>query len=140
MTGGDFIDTVAKHHTWGSMASGDMATVSNQFAAMPSMHIGWSLWCGLMIAFLARRRWVRALGLLYPAVTLVVIVASANHFFMDAVIGACCTGIGLVASRLVYGRWVFAFPRDNEAHPRVGGPLDDTLPDRPDREPVAAHR
>ncbi|MFC1444294.1 phosphatase PAP2 family protein [Streptacidiphilus sp. N1-10] len=111
MTGGDFIDTVAKHHTWGSMASGDMASVSNQFAAMPSMHIGWSLWCGLTIAFLARRRWVRAVALLYPLATLVVIVASGNHFFMDAVAGATCTGIGLLTSRLVYGRWVFAFPR-----------------------------
>ena len=138
MTGGGFIDTVEKHHTWGSMASGDMASVSNQFAAMPSMHIGWSLWCGLMIAFLARRRWVRAVALLYPLATLVVIVGTANHFFMDAVLGACCTGIGLVVSRLVYGRWVFAFPRDNEGLTSVGGgPTDDPLPER---EPVAANR
>ena len=138
MAGGGFIDTVAKHHTWGSMASGDMASVSNQFAAMPSMHIGWSLWCGLMIVFLARRRWVRALGLLYPLVTLVVIVASANHFFMDAVVGACCTGIGLVSSRLVYGRWVFAFPRDNEHRPQLGeGTADGDLPSR---EPVGVGR
>ncbi|WP_084718828.1 phosphatase PAP2 family protein [Streptacidiphilus carbonis] len=113
MDGGGFVDTVAKHHTWGSMASGDMATVSNQFAAMPSMHIGWSLWCGLTLAFLARRRWVRVVALLYPLATLLVIVASANHFFMDAVAGATCTGIGLVSSRLVYRRWVFAFPRSN---------------------------
>ncbi|MFC1429783.1 phosphatase PAP2 family protein [Streptacidiphilus sp. N1-3] len=137
MDGGDFIDTVAKHHTWGSMASGDMASVSNQFAAMPSMHIGWSLWCGLTIAFLARRRWVRVLGLMYPLATLVVIVASANHFFMDAVLGACCTGVGLLASRLVYGRWVFAFPRDAAPSSRPSSADDDTTPTR---EPVAAGR
>ena len=111
MTGGDFIDTVAKHHTWGSMASGDMAQVSNQFAAMPSMHIGWSLWCGLTIAFLARRRWVKLVGLLYPLATLVVIIASANHFFMDAVAGALCTLVGLLVSRVVYGKWAYAFPK-----------------------------
>ncbi len=111
MTGGGFIDTVAKHHTWGSMASGDMAQVSNQFAAMPSMHIGWSLWCGLTIAFLARRYWVKALGLLYPLTTLVVIIASANHFFMDAVAGALCTLVGLLVSRVVYGKWAYAFAR-----------------------------
>jgi hypothetical protein len=138
MTGGGFIDTVEKHHTWGSMASGNLASVSNQFAAMPSMHIGWSLWCGLMIVFLARRRWVRMLGMVYPLVTLVVIVASANHFFMDAILGACCTGVGLLTSRLVYGRWVFAFPRDAENRPRTGdGPTDDTLPTR---EPATANR
>ena len=137
MTNGGFIDTVAKHHTWGSMASGDMASVSNQFAAMPSMHIGWSLWCGLMIVFLARRRWVRMLALVYPLLTLIVIVASANHFFMDAVAGAFCTGTGLVASRLVYGRWVFAFPRDTTPPPRESSVGDDT---QPTREPVSATR
>ncbi|MHA6759479.1 phosphatase PAP2 family protein [Streptacidiphilus sp. PAMC 29251] len=137
MSGGGFIDTVAKHHTWGSMASGDMANVSNQYAAMPSMHIGWSLWCGLTIAFLARRRWVRVLGLLYPMVTLVVIVASGNHFFMDAVLGACCTGVGLLASRLVYGRWMFAFPREAAPPVRPSDAGDDT---RPSREPVTANR
>nr|WP_225447817.1 phosphatase PAP2 family protein [Streptacidiphilus sp. P02-A3a] len=114
MTGADFIDTVAKHHTWGSMASGDMSQVSNQFAAMPSMHIGWSLWCGLTIAFLARRRWVKVVGLLYPLSTLLVIIATANHFFMDALVGAVCTMFGLVVSRLVYGRWAYAFPRRRE--------------------------
>jgi hypothetical protein len=123
MTGANFIDTVAKHHTWGSMASGDMSQVSNQFAAMPSMHIGWSLWCGLTIAFLARRRWVKVVGLLYPLSTLVVIIATANHFFMDALIGAVCTAFGLAVSRLVYGRWAYAFPQQRE------------LPADPDEEP-----
>jgi hypothetical protein len=153
MDNGDFIDTVAKHHTWGSMASGDMASVSNQFAAMPSMHIGWSLWCGLTIAFLARRRWVRVVALLYPLVTLVVIVASANHFFMDAVAGAACTGIGLLSSRLVYGRWVFAFPRNTAepttltggapgSGPTPGGEETDPRSDSDEAElaPVAVNR
>ena len=120
MTGADFTDTVAKHHTWGSMASGNLAQVSNQFAAMPSMHIGWSLWCGLTIAFLAKRNWVKLLGLAYPLATLLVIVATANHFFVDALAGAMCTIIGLVASRLCYGRWAYAFPRVN------GGSNDST--------------
>ncbi|MCD0485071.1 phosphatase PAP2 family protein [Streptacidiphilus sp. ASG 303] len=111
MTGGGFVDTVAVHHTWGSMASGDMAHVSNQYAAMPSMHIGWSLWCGLTIAFLTRHRWLRVLGLLYPLATLTVIVATANHFFMDAVGGAACLGVGFTASRLLYHRWAFRLPQ-----------------------------
>ncbi|GAA0700863.1 phosphatase PAP2 family protein [Kitasatospora atroaurantiaca] len=111
MTGGGFVDTVAVHHTWGSMASGAAAHVSNQYAAMPSMHIGWSLWCGLTIFFLAQRAWVRALGVLYPVATLVVIISTANHFWMDAVGGALCLAVGFVAARAVYHVWAYQLPR-----------------------------
>ncbi|MEZ0064691.1 cbb3-type cytochrome oxidase subunit 3 [Streptacidiphilus sp. MAP12-20] len=131
MLDGGFIDTVAKHHTWGSMASGDMAHVSNQFAAMPSMHIGWSLWCGVTIFFLAKRRWVRVLGVLYPLSTVVVIVATANHFFMDAIAGALCTAVGLTTSRLVYRRWPYSFPK--------AAPVPALVPE-PKPEPVGASR
>ncbi|MFG2820392.1 phosphatase PAP2 family protein [Kitasatospora sp. NPDC048365] len=111
MTGGGFIDTVKVHDTWGSMASGAGAHVSNQYAAMPSMHIGWSLWCGLTIFFLAERTWVRALGLAYPAATLVVIISTANHFWMDAVGGILCLAVGFGAARLIYHVWAFQLPR-----------------------------
>ncbi|WP_083975728.1 phosphatase PAP2 family protein [Kitasatospora mediocidica] len=111
LTNGGFIDTVEVHHTWGSLASGAGASVSNQFAAMPSMHIGWSLWCGLTLFFLAERAWVRALGLLYPAATLMVIISTANHYWMDALGGALCLGIGFLAARLIYDRWAFQFPQ-----------------------------
>lgn len=110
MSGGGFIDTVVVHHTWGSTASGDMANMSNQYAAMPSMHVGWSLWVGLTVAFLTRHLWLRILAMAYPAVTLVVIVATANHFWMDALGGALCLGAGFVVARLAYGRWAYTFP------------------------------
>ncbi len=111
MTGGNFVDTFVVHHTWGSAASVAPASVSNPFAAMPSMHIGWSLWCGLTIFFLAERVWVRALALAYPVATLLVIISTANHFWMDAVGGAVCLGVGLVTARLIYHRWAFQFPQ-----------------------------
>ncbi|MFI9647644.1 phosphatase PAP2 family protein [Streptomyces sp. NPDC052040] len=119
MNGGDFVDTVVVHHTWGSMASGDLKHMSNQYAAMPSMHIGWSLWCGLTLFALATVPWVRILGLLYPAATLTVIVATANHFWLDAVGGALCLSAGFAAAWLWYGALPYALPR------RVagGGPL-----------------
>jgi hypothetical protein len=106
-----FIDTVLVHRTWGSMASGDLKHMSNQYAAMPSMHIGWSLWCGLTIFFLARVPWVRVLGLLYPVATLVVIVATANHFLLDAVGGLLCLAFGFTVARLWYGALPYALPR-----------------------------
>ncbi|EFL31655.1 integral membrane protein [Streptomyces viridochromogenes DSM 40736] len=110
MNGGDFIDTVMVHQTWGSMASGDLKHVSNQYAAMPSMHIGWSVWCGLTIFALSRVPWVRVLALVYPALTLVVIVATANHFWLDAVGGLLCLAFGFAVSRVWYGRQPYALP------------------------------
>lgn len=111
MNGGHFVDTVTVHQTWGSMASGDLKHMSNQYAAMPSMHIGWSLWCGLTIFALASVPWVRVLGLLYPATTLLVIVSTANHFWLDAVGGVLCLMFGFMVARLWYGALPYALPR-----------------------------
>ncbi|WP_416482103.1 phosphatase PAP2 family protein [Streptomyces sp. CL12] len=111
MRGGRFVDTVMVHHTWGSMASGDLKHMSNQYAAMPSMHIGWSLWCGLTIFALASVPWVRVLGLLYPVATLVVIVSTANHFWLDAVGGVLCLSFGFGVARAWYGAGPYGLPR-----------------------------
>ncbi|MFI6640140.1 phosphatase PAP2 family protein [Streptomyces sp. NPDC050504] len=119
MTGQDFIDTVLVHHTWGSMASGDLKNMSNQYAAMPSMHIGWSTWAGLMIFAMAKVPWARVLGLLYPVATLVVIVATANHFWLDAVGGLLCLAFGIAVSRYWYGAYPGSLPR----FPEDAGPF-----------------
>ncbi|AIA03218.1 phosphatase PAP2 family protein [Streptomyces noursei] len=104
MPDGGFVDTVVQHGTWGSMASGNLASMSNQYAAMPSMHIGWSLWCGLTIALLAKPVWAKVLGLLYPATTLTVIVSTANHFWLDALGGVLCLAFGYGLALAWYGR------------------------------------
>nr|WP_203185809.1 phosphatase PAP2 family protein [Streptomyces pratensis] len=111
MNGNGFIDTVMLHQTWGSMASGDLKHMSNQYAAMPSMHIGWSLWCGLTICALARVPWARVLGALYPVATLVVIVATANHFWLDAVGGMACLAFGVAVSYAWYGALPHRLPK-----------------------------
>lgn len=98
-----YVDTVSIFGTWGSYASGDLSHASNQFAAMPSMHIGWALWSGLALFWLARRRGVRWLGIAYPLVTLVVIMATANHFILDAVGGAIALLLGFGAQRALSG-------------------------------------
>jgi hypothetical protein len=111
MHGVHFVDTVKVHDTWGAMSSESMAQVSNQYAAMPSMHAGWSLWCGLTLLVLARPLWVKALGVLYPSLTLVVIVATANHFWLDAVGGVVCLAFGYLLAWLWYGRPCYLLPR-----------------------------
>jgi hypothetical protein len=79
-----------------------MKAVSNQYAAMPSLHFGWSLWCVFMLwPAVGERRWAKALLVAYPAATLFAIVVTANHFWLDAVGGAAVLAGGyLVAQKI----------------------------------------
>jgi hypothetical protein len=89
LPGAGFIDTVPHFHTWGMDPSKPArAGISNQYAAMPSMHFGWALWCGTTLWRCASRWWQRALGVIYPTLTLLVILGTANHYVMDAIGGA----------------------------------------------------
>ena len=108
----DYVDTLAKFHTWGSLADPSVAQHSNQYAAMPSLHIAWAMWCGIAIWACAWRRWVRVLGLLYPVGTLLVIVGTANHFVIDAVGGALVLGVGFAIQWLLSGHGAFTPPLD----------------------------
>ena len=83
-----FVNTVVAHHTWGSWGNSGMDSLSNQYAAMPSDHVAWSGWCGIMLYRYAGHRWIRVAGLAYPLFTLTVIIATGNHFVLDAVGGA----------------------------------------------------
>lgn len=106
LPGGGYIDTVVHYKTWGSWADPTIATHSNQYAAMPSLHIAWALWCGYVLYRVSQRRWVMALGVLYPLATLTVIIGTANHYLLDAVIGAM---VFAAAVGLEYGlRWTQA--------------------------------
>lgn len=107
MTSPHFIDTVVKYHTWGSWGSGSVSKISNQFAAMPSLHIGWSLWAGLTLFMLSRRWWLRTLGLLYPVVTFFVIIGTANHFVLDAIGGVVVLTLGFAIQRVLTGRTAY---------------------------------
>jgi hypothetical protein len=103
-----YIDTLAVFHTWGSLADPNVAAHSNQYAAMPSLHIGWSLWCAAAIFICSKRLWARLLGLLYPVATLLVIVGTANHFIIDAVGGLVVFVLGCLIQYLLSGHRAFA--------------------------------
>ncbi len=106
-----FVDTVVQFRTWGSWGSGAVASASNQYAAMPSMHIGWALWCGIVVYRLGGRRWTRIADFVYPVLTLFVIVATANHFVLDAVGGALALAGGFGIQRLLTRRPAVAVSR-----------------------------
>jgi len=99
--GFDFVDTLAVHGGWLSFQDDEVAEVSNQYAAMPSMHTGWSTWSACVLWGLVRRRWVRALVALYPAVTVFCILVTANHYWLDAVGGLVAFAVGYGVARLV---------------------------------------
>jgi hypothetical protein len=96
-----YVDTVARYGGWISFGSEEYEEVSNQYAAMPSMHIGWSTWSAIVLVPLVRRRWARWLVAAYPVITLVCIVLTGNHYWIDGVGGLVCLAAGYGLARLL---------------------------------------
>ena len=96
-----FVDTLKEVGGLWSFESGAVAKVSNQYAAMPSLHFAWSTWCALVLVPAFRRPWTRALMTAYPLLTLFAIVVTANHFWLDAAGGAVLLAVGYILGRAV---------------------------------------
>lgn len=80
---------------------------ANQFAAMPSMHVGWALLVGLVLYSAHENRWVRQVAVLHPVITSFTVVITAHHFLFDVGAGALLAVAGWqVASRLQVARCV----------------------------------
>ncbi|MEY9488855.1 hypothetical protein RKD26_004649 [Streptomyces calvus] len=97
------IDTVHGVQDFSKPDYGTLTALTNQYAAMPSLHFGWSLWCGLVIAIIAPKAWMKALGLLHPLFTASAIVATGNHWVLDAAGGAVVVGAGFGLTYLLQG-------------------------------------
>ncbi len=99
-----FIDTVAQttglHLVSGSVphATTALGAATNLYAAVPSMHVAFALMVGWTLARLVRWRVVRVLWLLYPFMMVFVIVVTANHFIIDAFLGALTAGVSAYAA------------------------------------------
>ncbi|KAF2837073.1 hypothetical protein M501DRAFT_1018472 [Patellaria atrata CBS 101060] len=63
-------------------------------AAMPSLHFGTSLFIGVCLFRFSPHKWIRCLALLWPASMILTILATANHFVLDAVVGAMIPLLG----------------------------------------------
>ncbi|KOG33242.1 bifunctional glycosyltransferase 87/phosphatase PAP2 family protein [Streptomyces resistomycificus] len=97
------IDTVHGVQDFSKPDYGTLTALTNQYAAMPSLHFGWSLWCGLVIAVIAPKGWMKALGLLHPLLTAAAIVVTGNHWVLDAAGGAVVVGAGFGLAYLFQG-------------------------------------
>jgi hypothetical protein len=99
MEGWGFVDTVASNTKAYSLP--DVPIMMNQYAAMPSLHFGWVFLCGIAMVRHSRRLAVRAFGVYMPAAMLVSIMATGNHFILDAVAGGAVALVGLACAQAV---------------------------------------
>lgn len=120
LNGAGFVDTLSHWHTIGGYQSGMMARTADQFAAMPSLHIGWAVWASLWLSRVVRRLWARLVAIAYPLVTSVVILVTANHYVLD-IAGA----LAVVAAAELVTAAVVHIP----GRRRAGTPAAETTPD-----------
>lgn len=98
-----FVDTLVAYA--GVVSSPEGAGGANQYAAMPSMHIGWSSVAALWLAAaLPRWRIGAILGALHLAIMSVTVVVTGNHYVLDIVAGLAVVGAAVVIARLVWDR------------------------------------
>jgi hypothetical protein len=70
-----------------------------QLSAMPSVHVAWAVIIGLAFELFCTTRW-RYLALAHPFVTMIVVVVTGNHYWLDGFVGVAVIGIAIVVESL----------------------------------------
>ena len=95
-----FIDVVSRSGGLGSWHD-SLIKHADQLAAMPSMHIGYAVWCSLVAWRVARKHSAKVgalvFGISYPVVTAIVVMATGNHYLVDVLAGVACAAIAVLA-------------------------------------------
>jgi hypothetical protein len=99
--GRGFVDTMAQHSRFSYQAK-TLSPLVNPYAAVPSMHFAWAALVGVALVMAhpkSRLAWTTAVA--HPILMFLAIVATANHWVLDAVagLGACLAGLGLATAR-----------------------------------------
>ena len=102
----DVLATTSGSGWWGSDASAPkgLGGLTNELAAMPSLHVGWALWVAWVVFLCTRNPWLRVAATFYAAGTTLVVVGTANHYVLDAVAGAVVVAVAVVVTRPRVGR------------------------------------
>ena len=83
-----FIDSIQRFGpSWYGGSDMAAAIYYNEYAAMPSLHFGWTVLFGVLF-FRMGPKWLKVLGVIYPTMTFFAITLTGNHFILDAVGGA----------------------------------------------------
>lgn len=85
-------DTVSNQA--GAVLNGSSTMFYNPFAAVPSLHVGFAFAVGIAVAAAARHVWVKALAALWGPVVTLTVIATANHYVFDVLVGLVVTGAG----------------------------------------------
>jgi hypothetical protein len=93
-----FLDSVSEF-TGVEPASDGVNAMFNPYAAIPSMHVAFALMIGWSLSQLVRTRVARGFWWAYPVIVSYVIVATGNHFVMDAILGAATAGMSALTAR-----------------------------------------
>lgn len=99
-----FVDTLKEIGGLWSFDSGAMAKVSNQYAAMPSLHAGWDLLVGIAIITAASGWVLRVVGAVLPVLMAVAVITTGNHYFVDVPAGLALALVGYAVSGLLARR------------------------------------
>jgi hypothetical protein len=106
-------------------AYGSIPSMVNEYAAMPSMHVGWSAIAGLLlVAAFPGRRWLAGLAVAHVVLMQIAVVATGNHYFIDGVAGLLVVLVAaLIASRIPQLRnvWDQGPNRPQPGVPATGG-------------------
>jgi hypothetical protein len=94
-------------YTWGHGA-----LEADQYSAMPSVHVGWALIVAIAVITVSRSRW-RWLAALYPALTTLVVVVTANHFWFDGIAAAILVVLAVLMERSLFAK---KRPCDHDVH------------------------
>ena len=81
-----------------------VSVMANPYAAMPSLHAADSLIVGICMALACRRLWAKALWLAWPLWVSFIVIATANHFWLDCAIGIC---LALLIAPVIDSRFRF---------------------------------
>jgi hypothetical protein len=122
MPGSHYLDALSRTASfgwWGGDASAPagLGHITNELAAMPSLHVGWTVWVAWAVwrhANIAGR----ALAIAYVAGTTLVVIATGNHWVLDAVAGGAVIAAGIaLANRLDRSR--SASPSSERSSPEL---------------------
>jgi hypothetical protein len=93
----EFVDTVTERsHAYRVLQP---PAFTNAYAAVPSLHFGWNLLVGIAWFRVGRSRWWRPAAVLMPAAMAWAVVATANHYVLDVLLGGLIALIGVVVER-----------------------------------------
>ena len=96
-----FVDTLSDIGGLWSFDSGTMQKVSNQFAAMPSLHFAWSLWCAIALYPILKNRIAKFLIFMYPIATTFSVIVTGNHYWIDVIGGIVCLLCGICVMKFL---------------------------------------